>query len=130
MKDPRVDDKIASLGDWREAVFTRLRKWIHEAVPACTEDVKWRGTPTFEHHGIMCTGETYKAYVKLTFAKGASLPDPKKLFNASLEGNARRAIDVREGDKLDEKAFKALMKAAAAANQAKPARTPAKKQTK
>jgi hypothetical protein len=112
-------------GDWREATLERMRKLIEEAVPDVVEEAKWikpsnpAGVPTWSHHGIICTGETYKGYVKLTFAKGASLPDPSKLFNASLEGNARRAIDIREGEKVDAKAFKALVRAAAALNEGK-----------
>ena len=111
--------------DWRGETLARLRKLIKEAVPGVAEEVKWRkpsnhmrGVPVWEHDGIICTGETYKAYVKLTFAKGASVPDPSHLFNASLEGNARRAIDFHEGDKVDAKAFKALIRAAAALNTA------------
>jgi hypothetical protein len=115
----QIDARIAELGDWRGATLARIRKLIHEADPAVAETWKWRGVPVFEHDGILCTGETYKTVVKLTFAKGASLPDPARLFNSSLEGNARRAIDISEGAKLDEKAFKALIKAAVAANTAK-----------
>ena len=111
--------------DWRTATLAWVRKIIRQAGPDVVEDVKWRkpsrpaGVPVWEHDGVICTGETYKDYVKLTFAKGASLKDPAKLFNASLEGNMRRAIDIREGDRIDEKALKALIKAAAALNTAK-----------
>lgn len=108
-----IDAKIAALGDWRGATLARVRALIHEAVPDVTETVKWRGVPVWEHGGIICTGETYKQVVKLTFLKGASLDDPAGLFNASLEGNARRAIDLREGDTLDAEAFKRLIIAAA-----------------
>lgn len=111
-----IDRKIAGLGDWRGATLARMRKLIHEADPAVLEEVKWRGTPVWSHDGILCTGETYKAVVKLTFAKGASLPDPARLFNASLEGNTRRAIDLREGEAIDAAAFKALVQAAVALN--------------
>jgi len=118
-----IDARIAALGDWRGATLARVRKLIREACPDMVEAVKWRkpsnsmlGVPVWEHDGIICTGETYKAVVKLTFAKGASLEDPVKLFNSSLEGNVRRAIDIREGDKIDEKALQALIRAAAALN--------------
>ncbi|HEX7889610.1 MAG TPA: DUF1801 domain-containing protein [Ramlibacter sp.] len=111
-----IDRKIAELGDWRGATLARMRKLIHEADPAVVEELKWRGTPVWSHEGILCTGETYKAVVKLTFAKGASLPDPSKLFNASLEGNTRRAIDIREGEEVDATAFKALIRSAVALN--------------
>ena len=114
-----IDARIAELGDWRGAMLARVRALIRQAVPDAVEEVKWRGTPVWSHHGILCTGETYKSVVKLTFAKGASLPDPKRLFNSSLEGNTRRAIDIREGDTLDEAALKALVRAAADANRAK-----------
>ncbi|MBV9883052.1 MAG: DUF1801 domain-containing protein [Sphingomonadaceae bacterium] len=112
----KIDGRIAELGDWRGETLARLRALIHEADPEVTEDWKWRGVPTWEHEGIICTGETYKAVVKATFAKGASLEDPTGLFNSSLEGNVRRAIDFREGEKIDEAAFKALVKAAVEAN--------------
>lgn len=111
-----IDEKIASLGDWRSQTLARMRKLIHEADPGVTETWKWMGTPVWEHDGILCTGESYKGKVKLTFAKGASLPDPKKLFNASLDGNARRAIDIEEGQTVDATAFKALVGAAVALN--------------
>ena len=117
-----IDGRIRDLGDWRGDVLARVRKIIHEAVPGVVEDWKWRGVPIWEHHGIITTGESYKSYIKLTFARGAALEDPKGLFNASLEGNARRAIDIHEGDKIDEKALKALVKAAAELNAAKKAR--------
>jgi hypothetical protein len=122
-----IDARIEELGDWRGETLARVRALIREADPAVVETWKWRGVPVFEHDGIICTGETYKAAVKLTFARGASLDDPKRLFNSSLEGNTRRAIDIHEGDKLDEKALKALVKAAVDLNSsAKPAR-PSKK---
>jgi hypothetical protein len=111
-----IDARIRELGDWRGKVFTRLRAIVHEADPDVVETWKWRGVPVWEHDGIICTGETYKSIVKLTFAKGASLDDPKGLFNSSLEGNTRRAIDFHEGDKIDEKALKALIRAAVALN--------------
>lgn len=114
-----IDARIAELGDWRGATLAHVRKLIHDAVPGVVETWKWRGVPVFEDGGVLCTGETYKAVVKLTFAKGASLDDPAKLFNSSLEGNARRAIDIREGEAIDEAAFKALVQAAAALNHAK-----------
>jgi hypothetical protein len=114
-----IDARIAALGDWRAETFARLRALIHEAVPEVEETWKWRGVPVFEDHGIITTGETYKDVVKLTFAKGASLTDPKGLFNSSLEGNTRRAIDVRQGEEIDEAAFKALVRDAAQLNRAK-----------
>ena len=114
-----IDRRIAELGDWRGETLARVRRLIHEAVPGVEETWKWRGVPVWEKHGILTTGETYKDKVKLTFAKGASLEDPEKLFNSSLEGNARRALDLFEGDTLDEAAFKALVREAAAANAAK-----------
>lgn len=113
-----IDQRIADLDDWRGETLARMRELILEADPEIIEEVKWRGTPVWSRNGIVCTGESYKAVVKLTFAKGASLPDPKKLFNSSLEGNTRRAIDIKEGDKVDARAFKALIKAAVAANSA------------
>jgi hypothetical protein len=114
-----IDERIDDLGDWRGDVLAKVRTLIHQAVPDVVEDWKWRGVPTWEHEGIITTGESYKEYVKFTFPKGASLPDPARLFNASLEGNARRAIDVRQGDKVDVKAWKALVKAAAELNASK-----------
>jgi hypothetical protein len=118
-----IDARIKELGDWRGETLARVRALIRAADPAVVETWKWRGVPVWEHDGIICTGETYKAAVKLTFAKGASLDDPKRLFNSSLEGNTRRAIDIHEGDKLDEKALRALIKAAVDLNlSSKPAR--------
>ena len=113
-----ITQRIAELGDWRGDTLARMRKLIHEADPDVVEEWKWMGTPVWSHDGIICTGETYKSVVKLTFAKGASLKDPAKLFNSSLDGKVRRALDIREGDKIDERAFKALIKAAIAANTA------------
>jgi len=112
-----IDARIEELGDWRGEMLSRLRALIKEADPEVAEEWKWRGTPVWEHSGLICTGETYKNVVKMTFAKGASLKDPSGLFNSSLEGNARRAIDFHEGDKLDEEALKALIRAAAAMNE-------------
>ena len=117
----RIDKRIAELGDWRGETLSRMRKLVKEADPDVVEEVKWvkatnPGTPTWSHDGIICTGETYKSVVKLTFAKGASLKDPAKLFNSSLEGNTRRAIDIHEGEKVDAGAFKALIRAAVALN--------------
>jgi hypothetical protein len=114
-----IDGRVAELGDWRGEVLARMRALIHEVDPEVVETWKWRGVPVWEHDGIICTGETYKAVVKLTFAKGASLPDPARLFNSSLEGNTRRAIDIREGDAIDEAALKALVRAAVALNLSK-----------
>jgi len=111
-----IDARIEELGDWRGELLGRLRALIKDADPEIVEEWKWRGVPVWEHDGIICTGETYKNVVKLTFAKGASLEDPSGLFNSSLEGNTRRAIDLHEGDKLDEAAFKKLIRAAAAFN--------------
>ena len=111
-----IDARIEDLGDWRGEMLSRLRALITEADPEVAEEWKWRGTPVWSHHGLICTGETYKKVVKMTFAKGASLTDPSGLFNASLEGNVRRAIDFHEGDKLDERALKALIRAAVALN--------------
>ena len=111
-----IDARIKELADWRGTLFANLRRLIHEADPEIVEEWKWRGTPVFEHGGIVCTGETYKSVVKLTFAKGAALPDPAGLFNSSLEGNVRRAIDVREGEKVNEAALKELIRAAVALN--------------
>jgi hypothetical protein len=110
-----IEEKIANLGDWRGETLARMRKLIKEADPGAVEEWKW-GVPVWSHDGIICTGETYKAVVKLTFAKGASVKDPAKLFNSSLEGNVRRAIDIREDDKVDATAFKALVRAAVALN--------------
>ena len=115
----QIDARIKELGDWRGEMLRRLRALIKQADPEIVEKWKWRGVPVWEHDGIICTGETYKSYVKLTFANGAALDDPAGLFNSSLEGNVRRAIDIREGDKIDEKAFKALVRAAVALNTAK-----------
>jgi hypothetical protein len=115
----RIDARIAELDDWRGATLARVRVLIHEAVPDVVETWKWRGVPVWEHRGILTTGETYKAVVKLTFAKGASLPDPVGLFNSSLDGNVRRAIDIREGEALNEAALKALVRAAADLNGSK-----------
>jgi len=117
----RIDKIVADLGDWRGKTLTRMRKLIKQTDPAVVEEVKWvkatsPGTPTWSHDGIICTGESYKSVVKLTFAKGASLPDPNKLFNSSLEGNTRRAIDIHEGEQVDASAFKALIRAAVALN--------------
>ena len=113
-----IDARIAELGDWRGEILARLRALIHAAVPEVVEEWKWRGVPVWEHNGIITTGETYKQVVKLTFAKGASLDDPAKLFNSSLDGNVRRAIDFEEGAKVDEAALKALFKAAVVLNRA------------
>ena len=111
-----IDARIEELGDWRGKMLSRLRALIKEADPEVAEEWKWRGTPVWSHDGLICTGETYKNVVKMTFAKGASLKDPSGLFNSSLEGNTRRAIDFHEGDKLDEEALKALIRAAVALN--------------
>jgi hypothetical protein len=111
-----IDAKIEALGDWRAKTFARVRKLIHEADPEIVEELKWMGTPVFSHGGIVCTGETYKKAVKLTFAKGAALKDPSGLFNSSLDGSLRRAIDIHEGEKLDEAALKDLIRAAVALN--------------
>ena|SRR5579864_8328640 len=107
-----IDTRITELGDWRGDVLAHVRKLIREADPQITEEWKWRGTPVWSHNGGVCTGESYKQVVKLTFFKGASLPDPARLFNSSLEGNVRRAIDIHEGEKIDESAFKNLIRAA------------------
>ncbi len=111
-----IDQKIAELGDWRGEALGRMRRLIQEADPDVVEEWKWMGTPVWSHNGIICTGESYKAKVKLTFAKGASLQDPAKLFNSSLDGNTRRAIDLHEGEEVDAGAFKALVRAAVALN--------------
>ena len=117
----KITNRIQELGDWRGATLAHVRKLIHDADPEIEEEWKWAkatspGTPVWSHDGIVCTGESYREVVKLTFARGASIKDPKKLFNASLEGNARRAIDLREGEKIDEAAFTRLIRAAVAAN--------------
>ncbi|GAA0295803.1 DUF1801 domain-containing protein [Sphingomonas oligophenolica] len=111
-----IDERIAELGDWRGAMLSRLRGLIKQAEPEVTEEWKWRGVPVWYRHGMVCTGETYKKVVKVTFAKGASLDDPTGLFNSSLDGNVRRAIDFAEGAEMDEAAFKALVRAAVALN--------------
>jgi hypothetical protein len=111
-----IDERIKELGDWRGKMLAKVRTIIHAADPEIVEEWKWRGTPVFSHGGIVCTGETYKNAVKLTFAKGAALEDPKALFNSSLEGNTRRAIDIHEGEKIDDKALKDLIRAAVALN--------------
>ena len=117
-----IDAKVEALGDWRDELLTRVRRLIREADPHVVEEVKWRkpgnplGVPTWSHAGIICTGETYKDKVKLTFARGAALPDPSKLFNSSLEGGTRRAIDIREGENIDESALKDLIHSAVALN--------------
>lgn len=122
-----IDGRIKELGDWRGEMLGRIRGLIKEADPEIVEEWKWRGVPVWEHDGIICTGETYKEVVKLTFAKGAALDDPAGLFNSSLDGNVRRAIDIREGEKINEKALKALIRAAVELNASKkkPAKRPA-----
>ena len=115
----RIDARIRELGDWRGDTLARVRKLIKQVDPGVVEEWKWRGVPVWEHDGIICTGETYKEYVKLTFFKGASLDDPSGLFNSSLEGNTRRAIDIHEDDKLDEPALKALVRVALELNESK-----------
>ena len=122
-----IDGRIRELGDWRGEMLGRIRALIKDADPDVVEEWKWRGVPVWEHDGIICTGETYKAVVKLTFAKGAALDDPAGLFNSSLEGNVRRAIDIREGEKINEKALKALIRAAVELNASK--KKPAKKRS-
>jgi hypothetical protein len=131
----RIDARLQELPDWRGETLARVRALIHQADPEVVEEWKWAkptspGVPVWSHGGILCTGEAYKSVVKLTFAKGASLPDPAGLFNASLEGNFRRAIDLREGDRLDEKSFKALIRAAVALNISKKAPAPAPRTAK
>ena len=111
-----IDARIRELGDWRGQMLSRLRALVKQADPEVVEEWKWKGTPVWSHDGIICTGETYKSVVKMTFAKGAELNDPAGLFNSSLEGNVRRAIDFREGDKIDEKALEALVRSAVALN--------------
>jgi hypothetical protein len=112
-----IDGRIEELGDWRGEMLARLRALIKQADPAVVEEWKWRGVPVWSHDGMICTGETYKSVVKLTFAKGAALKDPRRLFNSSLEGNTRRAIDIHEGEAIDEAALKALVRAAVALNE-------------
>jgi hypothetical protein len=136
MSSELIDAKIKALGDWRGEMLIRIRSLIKEADPDVIEEVKWRkpsnpaGVPVWEHDGVICTGETYKSVVKLTFASGASLQDPSRLFNASLEGSTRRAIDIPEGGKIDEKAFKALVRAAVALNTSKATARASRPQTK
>jgi hypothetical protein len=122
-----ITKRIQELGDWRGETLARVRRLIHEADPEIQEEWKWKGTPVWSHDGGVCTGESYKQVVKLTFFRGASIEDPKKLFNSSLEGNTRRAIDLREGEKIDEARFKQLIRAAVAANSAARAQRAAKK---
>jgi hypothetical protein len=122
-----ITKRIQELGDWRGETLARVRQLIHDADPDIQEEWKWMGTPVWSHDGIVCTGESYKQVVKLTFARGAAIKDPKRLFNSSLEGNRRRAIDLREGETIDEAAFKQLIRAAVAANSAVRAQRAAKK---
>jgi hypothetical protein len=122
-----ITKRIKELGDWRGKTLAHVRKLIHDADPGIEEEWKWRGTPVWSHDGIVCTGESYKQLVKLTFARGAAIKDPKKLFNSSLEGNVRRAIDIREGEKINEAAFKRLIRAAVSANAAPRAKRAKKK---
>ena len=123
-----IDARVKELNDWRGKTLARIRLLIHQAEPAVVEEWKWRGVPVWSHQGIICTGETYKSVVKATFAKGASLPDPSGLFNSSLEGNTRRAIDIHEGEQFNEAAFKDLIRSAVAANSSsRPKRTSTKK---
>ncbi|MET3912399.1 hypothetical protein ABID59_006770 [Bradyrhizobium sp. S3.3.6] len=124
-----IDGRINELGDWRGETLKRIRELIKEADPEVVEEWKWRGVPVWEHDGIICTGETYKAVVKMTFARGAALDDPAGLFNSSLDGNVRRAIDIPEGAKINEKALKALIRAAVALNASKAKKKPVKKQS-
>ena len=119
-----IDGRIAELEDWRGEMLAKVRGLIHAADPEMVEAWKWRGTPTWEHAGIVCTGETYKTVVKLTFARGASLKDPARLFNSSLDGNARRAIDIREGEAVDGSAFKALVRQAVVLNESRKSKSP------
>ena len=126
----QIDKLIAGNTDWRGKMLARLRALVKEADPQMVEEWKWRGVPVWEHDGIITTGETYKAVVKMTFAKGASLPDPSGLFNSSLEGNTRRAIDFHEGDKINERALKALIRAAVELNQSKKKKAPAVRKPK
>ena len=123
----KITKRIQELDDWRGETLSNVRQLIHDADPDIQEEWKWMGTPVWSHHGIVCTGESYKQVVKLTFARGASIKDPKKLFNSSLEGNTRRAIDIREAEKINETAFKQLIRAAVAANAAARAQRAAKK---
>lgn len=125
-----ISGRIADLGDWRGEMLGQMRALIHEADPEVVEEWKWMGTPIFSHDGIICTGETYKSVVKLTFAKGAALKDPARLFNSSLEGNVRRAIDIREGEKVNVRALKALIREAVALNVAGKKAKPAKRSAK
>jgi hypothetical protein len=125
-----IDQRIKELGDWRGRMLAKVRELIHEADPEIIEEWKWMGTPVWSHDGIVCTGETYKSVVKMTFARGASLKDPKKLFNSSVDGNVRRAIDVHEGDPLDSAGLKALIRAAVVLNleaKSRPRRTVSKR---
>jgi hypothetical protein len=121
-----ISKKIEELGDWRGETLGRMRKLVKEADPDIVEEWKWMGTPVWSHDGIICTGESYKSVVKLTFAKGASLKDPARLFNSSLDGNVRRAIDIREGEEVDESAFKALIRQAVALNSSGKSKAPKK----
>ena len=125
-----ISQRIAELGDWRGKALSRMRKLITEADPGVVEEWKWMGTPVWSHDGIICTGESYKNVVKLTFAKGASLKDPARLFNSSLEGNTRRAIDIREGEEVDESAFKALIRQAVEFNSSGKSKPPKKAKSK
>ena len=121
-----ISQRIADLGDWRGDTLARMRRLIQETDPDVVEEWKWRGTPVWSHDGIICTGESYKKVVKLTFAKGASLKDPARLFNSSLDGNVRRAIDIHEGEEIDESAFKALIRQAVALNSSGKSKSPKK----
>ena len=125
-----ISERIAELGDWRGETLSRMRKLITEADPDVVEEWKWMGTPIWSHDGIICTGESYKNVVKLTFAKGASLKDPTRLFNSSLDGNTRRAIDIHEGEEVDESAFKALVRQAVALNSSGKSKKPSKRPSK